>query len=303
MNRQPKYFALTLIIAAMGVIILFGNLTKPTHAASNNISSIISTSTNTPIEPTYAPTETILSTEEQIEIMFIVQSYIDIRYKALSMHISEDFERDIIDVTSETARVFLSEETDKLALQIKHAHLNRLRYANYKFFLEFKGITITPDAQTVTVLLSERNEVVYEISAELNPEKPIVSQSAGIEHIIVFSKEGGQWKIVSDDYNDDLWKMLRATEKSTEEILSTVKATLSTAYREENIETKSIIVPDDPSSHPYNRAGAVDYAFRHWSDDLGLYNPNYYTYPETDCQNFVSQALYEGGNITVYPLP
>ena len=48
---------------------------------------------------------------------------------------------------------------------------------------------------------------------------------------------------------------------------------------------------DDSTSHAYNREGAVDYAAQFSLD----YNPNYFPF-ESDCTNFVSQAIKHGGN-------
>jgi hypothetical protein len=57
---------------------------------------------------------------------------------------------------------------------------------------------------------------------------------------------------------------------------------------------------EDPSSHPYYGASAADYALKHWKRGSDApYNPDYYSF-KNDCQNFVSQALYEGGDITMF---
>ena len=163
-----------------------------------------------------------------------------------------------------------------------------------------------------TVSVVENNEVIYEISVELNPESPVVSRTANIEHTIVLHEEQGQWHIVSDDYNDYLWRMLRKMGKSTDEILratdkmlSTIKASPRSTAQSSNAETAlAYTVPDDPSSHPYDRAGAVTYALQHYQN----YNPDYPTYygQGGDCTNFVSQSIYEGGNASMFipsPLP
>jgi Putative amidase domain len=84
----------------------------------------------------------------------------------------------------------------------------------------------------------------------------------------------------------------------TDEILRTMKATQRPSAGASKIDM-AFAVPYDPSSHDYYRDGAVKYALDHWSSSLELYNPNYYRF-SNDCQNFVSQALYEGGNITMF---
>jgi len=129
----------------------------------------------------------MLPAEEQEELKAIVQSYIETRYRALSVSDAEDFKQNgfgsQISETSE-AEAFLSEEMGKLAVELKQAELNHLRYVNYKVFLDFDNITVDPVTQTVTVLVNEGSEVVQEISVELNPEDPIVTHTAGIKHTI-----------------------------------------------------------------------------------------------------------------------
>lgn len=92
----------------------------------------------------------------------------------------------------------------------------------------------------------------------------------------------------------------------TDEMLRTMKASPRPTAQSSNAETApAYAVPDDSSSHPYDRAGAVTYAFQHWSYEAGQYNPDYPAYDE-DCTNFISQAIYEGGNASMFipsPLP
>jgi hypothetical protein len=52
------------------------------------------------------------------------------------------------------------------------------------------------------------------------------------------------------------------------------------------------------STYSYNRTAAANYADTYWSN----YNPQYGVEPDTDCTNFVSQAIYEGTSHTMsYP--
>lgn len=306
MNKNRHF---VIIGITMTMLLLFlGNVVTSAQATS----AIISTPTpiGTPIDKESPPGEDP-SVEDQEELKSIVWSYIESRYRSLSISKSEGTVQDSFDsLTADTdeARKFLSEEMARMAVEIKHAQLNHLRYVTYKIFLDFHTIKVDPVTQTATILVSEGNEVVYEISAELDPENPIISRTAGIEHTIIFSKEQDQWHLVSDTYNDNLWKMLRQSGTSTDEILQTANEMLLTmqavpmpAPALANSEPAAIeLVPNDLSSHPYDRDGAVEYALNHWSEDDGLYNPNYASFPQTDCQNFVSQALYEGGNVTMY---
>lgn len=266
------------------------------------------------------PTEEILSQIEQNELKKIIYAYFDLRYRALSVSNSEDFKRngfgDLISDMYEDEN-FLQEELSKLAVDIKHAELNRLRYADYKYFLDFSSITLDRNTQTVTVSVIEDNEVVYERSVELNPEEPTVSHQYNIVHTITLQKDQSKWEIISDKYVDNLWKALRQEKKSTGEILratvemiSNMKASPRTSSQSG---TTSFVFADelaaDTSTHPYDRARAVEYALKHAKS----YNPVYPDYnsgddalPWGDCTNFVSQAIYEGGNASMFipsPLP
>jgi len=317
MNRHKRFILIMVIIVFMPFILI--SWAVSVEASGSELISLTPTPTGTPVGTNNGQTGEILSAEEQTELKSIVQSYIEMRYQALSVSNADDFKQNGFgNLMAETARakVFLREEMGKMAVEIKHAQLNHLRYVNYEVILDFHSITVDPAAQTATILVSERNSVTFELSEEANPDNPLVSHSSGIEHTILLQKEQRQWKVVSDYYNDDLWKMLRQKGKSTDEILSVTDEILSTmkaaprpATGANIVETISAI-PDDPSSHAYvraytdaNRASAVKYALDHWSKTNNLYNPDYFEFPGTDCQNFVSQALYEGGNASMFISP
>ncbi len=166
------------------MLFILGNVA--TSAQVTGVTLIDTTSMPT-IMPTKTPSGEILSAEVQEELKAIVQSYIEIRYRALSVSDSEDYKQNGFgDRVSDAreAEVFVREETAKLAVQIKHAELDDLRYVSYKVFLNFRSVTIDPSTQVATISVIEGNEVVYEISTELNPENPIVSHTAGIKHTI-----------------------------------------------------------------------------------------------------------------------
>lgn len=321
MNKPKSFF----FAAATTIIMLFilGNWATSVQATGVTLIGATPTPTVRSVELPDIPLGEVPSAKELEELKAIVQSYVEIRYRALSVSDADDFKQNGFgDMVSDMheAEVFLREEMAKLAVQIKHAELDHLRYVSYKVFLNFRSITIDPDTQVAKISVIEGNEVVYEISAELNPENPIISHVAGIEHTITLRKKQDQWRIISDTYYDDLWRMLRGTGSSTDEILRgadnlirTMKPTLK------GTDTETVMafhnpLPDDPSSHSYIRADAVAYALRYWGQIYGDpnllntagYNPNYDAFNPNDCQNFVSQALYEGGNASMFipsPLP
>lgn len=305
MNKY-RFFTFFAIIVATFIVMS----SKSASAHANTILIGTPVPTNTPINDLINIEGEVASSEEQEELKSVIQSYVELRYRTLSLLESSNSQKDkfgylISDMA--IAKTFMQGELAKLALEVKRAELNQLKYVSYDYFLDFRSITIDSANQTATVIVVEENEVVYEISAEINSENPIVSRTAGIEHTIMLDKVKNEWKIISDTYNDDLWRMLKRDEKSPDEIIDAIDEMMSILEASPlstlgGIKANPLITVSenyDVSSHTYDRAGAVEYALAHWN--LENYNTkDYYTFTDTDCQNFVSQALYEGGNITMY---
>ncbi|MEW6400404.1 MAG: amidase domain-containing protein [Chloroflexota bacterium] len=296
---KPKLFIFA-VVALASVMLVLGNWVTPVQANNTGIGT--PTPTGTPIIPVTDIPGEAASAEQQEEIKSVIQAYFETRYRALSVSDSGDFQQKGFGnlVSGETeARVFLREEMGKLAVEIKRAELNHLRYVNYEYFLDFESITVDPITQTATVSVVEDNDVVYEISAELNYQEPVVSHMYDREHTISMRKNKNQWEIISDNYNDYLWRMLRQRGISTEEMIYAIETLprVSISNAEASVSALANVLSADPSSHPYDRAGAVDYALNH----AGSPNPNYYNYVNDggDCTNFISQAIYEGGNASM----
>ncbi len=90
MNKN-KYFVIIGVATAV-LLLSLGNAV----ASARTTSAVISTSTpiGTPIDVIENPPGEDPSAEEQGELKTIVQSYIDIRYRALSISNAEDFKQD-----------------------------------------------------------------------------------------------------------------------------------------------------------------------------------------------------------------
>ncbi|MGC1378710.1 MAG: amidase domain-containing protein, partial [Anaerolineales bacterium] len=305
MNKFTRFIWMAVIVVA--ILLFAGRPGTPAQASNTGVGGT-PMPTNTPIvQP--GGTGRVAPAQEQVKLKSVIRAYFELRYQARSASKPKGFQLsgfgNLLSNTA-AAQVFLQEERSKLAVEIKNAQLNQLRYVSYKYSLQFQALTLDASGQAATVSLAEGNEVVYEISKELNPAQPIVSRAANIQHTILLCKEKGQWKIVSDRYNDDLWGVLRRNKKSTTEILSATSDMLHSLKAAPRPDANRAVIaldynlPEDPSSHPYDRAGAAAYAHQHWSKDANQYNPDYFTFAKTDCQNFVSQALYEGGNISMF---
>ncbi|MDQ3004732.1 MAG: amidase domain-containing protein, partial [Chloroflexota bacterium] len=184
-----------------------------------------------------------------------------------------------------------------------------LRYAQYQYFLEFRNIVVDASGKTATVIVVDENEVIYDLYQQLRPENPPLSHRYNVEHTIVLHKKEDQWKLVSDAYNDYLWRVLRGSGKTPEEILNDLNAKEIAPISEASSEGAEPVTADallvDNSTHPYNGDAAAAYAMQ-YAD-----NHNSDRYPDYDglggdCTNFISQAIYENGNASMFipsPLP
>lgn len=224
-----------------------------------------------------------------------VRTYFEARYRTLSTLQLEDFSK-MADRAAE-GKSFWEPELDKLNIEIYHAKLLHLRYVQYKYFLDFREVTIDTSTQSATVSVVEGHDVVFEASA------PVVSNMRNRPHMISLRKENGTWLIVSDVYEDYLWRVIKATGYSKEELMRSIDQSLSLAQSEKlsrNTHPAEAQTPLSMGTYPYNRAGAVNYAYRYWNN----YNPEYFDFdPDLDypgdCTNFVSQAIFEGGGATM----
>ena len=61
----------------------------------------------------------------------------------------------------------------------------------YKYFLKYGNIAIDSRTPTATVELVEENDVIDEISEELNPQDPDVSHMDNLKHTLSLRQENG----------------------------------------------------------------------------------------------------------------
>ncbi len=248
--------------------------------------------------------------QEQQEIEGIIKAYFETRYRSLHNLKLEDLGK-LIDRSSRGCS-FLRSESDKLEVEIHHAKLYHLGYSQYKYFLDFKKISINTFSQIATVSVTEGHDVIFQISEEISGDKPIVSAMRNLQHTIVLQKGEDGWRIVSDNYEDYLWRLITTTKMSKEELLQEMlpssmelpgsieepQATLTNEDGAQNVSVLCPSLPEDQSTHPYNRDGAIAYAHL-WATATPPYNdPPYHDFTSEggDCTNFISQAIHEGSN-------
>jgi hypothetical protein len=182
-----------------------------------------------PTQLTIVPTQNSTQAIQQAEIKRVIQEYFEIHYQALSISPPEDFqETGFGDLVAESpdAKDFLITEMAKLDLESKYYELNKLRYAEYNYSLNYHSIIVDDTTGLADVSLYDIFEVIHERSVEANPEDPLVS-SGGLSHKILLSSEGDQWKIVSDVYRDAFWRTLRKPESTTDYILRNIEIMLA----------------------------------------------------------------------------
>ncbi len=196
MGKSTRFSFIAVIVVT--ILLFIGNLAIPVHA--DNIGITTPTPTGTPVPESNNQNESA-SPVQQEEIKSVIRAYFEIRYHALGVSQPETFQLkgfgDLVSDQPDT-KAFLDAELGKLAVDIKHARLNYLRYADLKYSLDFKNIAVDESSLTATVSVTEGNEVVYEISKEHDSLNPIVSHMSGLNHTIILRQEQGKWKITSD---------------------------------------------------------------------------------------------------------
>ena len=227
-----------IIVAIMIVTLLLGlNWATPAQANKAGLATPLVTEMN--LTQPDGSSGVTASKKQQKEIKKVIQKYFEIHYRALSVSPPEGFqEAGFGDLVSDgpDARDFLVTEMGKLAVEIKHYELNKLRYVEYEYSLNYKDIVVDASTEMATVSLGELFEVIRESAVEANPEDPHVSMG-GLSHEIVLRNEQGEWKIVSHTYKDALWRTLRKPGSTTDEILHSIEIML------EDLEEKASPTP------------------------------------------------------------
>ena len=227
----------------------------------------------------------------------VIERYFDTRYLAHQTFQLEDI-AEMVGKSSQ-AQAFLWEEADKLSMELRHLKQSKLRYLSYQYSLNYLKIIIVDDSNRAVVTLVEGHDVVFEISKNSTSEEPVLSKMRNLHHRITLQKEGGVWKIQSDQYDDYLWRVINRTGLQKDGFLLSTEyspASKNTDYKKQAITSAVCNLKEDLSTEVYNRSGAVAYVHQ-WATAPRPYNPDYFDFTEYggDCNNFVSQAIHEGG--------
>jgi len=209
-----------------------GTVTPVPTATATLTSAATLTPTPIPIMASPLPTQLTIvpplnptRVKQQEEIKNTIQTYFELRYRALSVSPPVDIQQDIFGglvSDGDDAKDFLAAETAKLAVERKWYELNRLRYAKYEYSLQYKDIVFGASAQTATVSLHEYFDIICEIAIENNSQNPSACAIGELAHEIILRNESNRWEIISDTYWDSWWRQFRKPGLSTNEILQNI---------------------------------------------------------------------------------
>ncbi len=230
-----------------------------------------------------------IDTKEQEEIKNVIEAYFEARYQSFSTLQLEDF--GALAADTESGNEFMQSESEKLSIELYHTEVFNLRYIQAEFFLEFKDVVVDSGTQNATVVVLEGHDVIHEITPST------VSSMANLEHTISLSKINGSWMIINDDYSDLWWNALKDTDLTKEEILDSIDESHRIIEETEN-NTSDGEQLQILSGETYDRNGARVYA-AYWWNRRNLKKYDDFSTPWGDCTNFVSQAMHDGGKLSL----
>lgn len=226
--------------------------------------------------------------EDEQQIKKVINQYFETRYVAHKRLQLDSFDMMIAD---QSANSEMQKEIDKINLEIYHATVFQLQYQSYQFFLDYGKVEIDSKSNTASVELIEGSDVVYQTFA------PTVSEMRNMQHSILLKKENGNWKIKADNYEDYFWRVLKSAKSSTDDIRKGIDEAEKQWKTQLSNPTPFLSTSASLSGSLfhrisyYDRDGAMIYA-RDYYNNPNPYYPNF----SRDCTNFVSQAMFEGGN-------
>ncbi|MCA1900188.1 MAG: hypothetical protein LDL50_05715 [Chloroflexi bacterium] len=177
-----------------------------------------------PPSPTILPNATQAAQQEDIKD--VIQAYFEIRYQLLSVSPPADIQQNVFGElvsSGDDARNFLTTETAKLAVERKWYELNKLRYAKYEYSLKYKNFAFDASAQTATVSLYERFDIICERAIQSDSQNPSSCAIGELTHEIILHNENSQWKIIADTYWDSWWRQFRKPGLSASDILRNIE--------------------------------------------------------------------------------
>lgn len=227
---------------------------------------------------------------DEDKIKSAIETYFVTRYEGQKLLEMQSFSI----LVDDDASSWVKKEKDKREIELYVAQLFELSYQSYDFQLNYGSIDIQNNKATVS--LKESHQVVFQAIA------PEVSEMSNLEHIITLHQKQDGWVITDDQYSDELTQALAY--KSKDEIKKQVDENYQQdVERKKNAAASKTLARPIASvlaliNYSYNRTAARQYADAHIPTEACPtcgYNTAYYkTELDTDCANFVSQAIYAG---------
>lgn len=252
---------------------------------------------------TVLPAKATMSVEgqEESDIKKVVDTYFTLRYEARRSLASTDFLA-FTEATDVEAIGWRQSEADRLDIRFTIARTFEDYVIDYKFSLYYVAIDVQKGKAIVTLL--ESNEITY----SSNPTDP--SRMADLRHVITLEYRQGKWVVQKDEYQDELSMPLAS--QSPAEIKQIIRDNYNTLLQSRlNVEETPLqVAPAALTRYTYANSAALSYSNSYWNSvgpvpatvrNTPGWNsswPTSYKLYAKDCNNFISQAIFQGTSFT-----
>ena len=229
------------------------------------------------------------SDEVSEEMKNVIVEFLNVYYNAIKNLEENDMTYLFLDPNSEDA--LINQTALSLLIETRKLKPNDLSLANAKYDLEFSNISISEDTITLTVL--EDNYLNFKFMQDIE------SRVYNIKNEFTLQKVDDTYKIVNYNKVQDFYVMITDVydgggKERLEEIEKDYLKTIEEKLKEDREDYEQFLngtgITPRTCDHTYDRNKALEHALK-WVDDR---DPNWIKF-DSNCQNFASQVLYEGG--------
>ncbi len=229
------------------------------------------------------------SDEVSEEVKNVIVEFLNVYYNAIKYLKENDMTYLFLDPNSEDA--LINQTALSLLIETRKLKPNDLSLANAKYDLEFSNISISEDTITLTVL--EDNYLNFKFMQDIE------SRVYNIKNEFTLQKVDDTYKIVNYNKVQDFYVMITDVydgggKERLEEIEKDYLKTIEEKLKEDREDYEQFLngtgITPRTCDHTYDRNKALEHALK-WVDDR---DPNWTKF-DSNCQNFASQVLYEGG--------
>lgn len=274
-NKPARYIGFILLILVLTLTSL--GAVSPAQIEQESISQIAI------VKYVEAQQNPNLNDEEKIKSA--IDAYFTTRYEGQKLLKQQNFSP----LLDDDSLNWVKKEKDKREVELYIASLFDLKYASYKYMLDYDSIEIKNNKAIVQ--LRESHEVIFE------PIAPEVSKLGGLPHKLTLHKKQDGWVIYKDEYQDELSQQLDHMTKDEikDQVDENYQIEINRKEKARQLGNKiqAMTMPNvvTLTNYAYSGSAAANYADTYWQ----YYNTTWYkTNPGTDCASFVSQAMYAG---------